>query len=153
MNHEKAEVRTLTKDFPNLVMPDGRPVTSIEIDVDALTKEKKYQFGGWDHSIRSIAAAWVKQNSYDGTGTIWQWGSPSVNFGHRSYSMFYAVLGMPKSFRLYMNTEIHILGKHVRPNSDQVIPDRSEGWDELCHIEDMKVWEPLDSMLWQETQG
>jgi len=152
MNHKKAEIRSLTKDFPNLVMPDGRPVASMEIDVDALSKEEKYQYGGWDGSIRSIAAAWVKQQSYDSTGTIWQWGSPSVNFGHRSYSMFYAVLGMPKSFRKHLNSETRILGKHVRPSADEVIPSLVDGWDTLCHIENMTVWEQLDPMLWQAVQ-
>jgi len=152
MDTKKVEVRSLTKDFPNLVLPDGKPVTSMEIDVDALSKEEKYQYGGWDDSLRSIAAAWVKQHNYDDTGTIWQWGSPSVNFGHQSYSMFYAVLGMPKSFREYMNSETHMFGKHVRPNADEVIPSLNDGWDALCHIEDMTAWEPLDSMLWQEVR-
>jgi hypothetical protein len=76
-----------------------------------------------------LVGAWAKQQSYDGTGTIWQWGSPSVSFGHRSYSMFYVVLGMPKSFSRYLNVEIRILGKHVRPNSDEVIPSLADGWD------------------------
>jgi len=152
MNHKKAEIRSLTKDFPNLVMPDGRPVASMEIDVDSLSKEEKYQYGGWDGSIRTIAAAWVKQHSYNGTGTIWQWGSPSVNFGHRSYSMFYVVLGIPKSFSRYLNVEIRILGKHVRPNSDEVIPSLADGWDAMCHIEDSRTWDPLDPSLWQEVR-
>jgi len=51
MDNKKTEVRTLTKDFPKLVMPDGRPIASMEIDVDALSKEKKYQYGGWDDSL------------------------------------------------------------------------------------------------------
>ncbi len=153
MCSEKAEERIATKDFPNLVMPNGRPVASIEVDVDGLSKEEQFQFGGWDHLIRSITATWVRQNSYAGTGTIWQWGSPSVNFGHHSYSMFYAILGMPKSFHQYLKTELRVLAKHVRPDSDQVVPNLIDGWDALCHIEDLKVWEPLDLTLWHETRN
>jgi len=153
MSNKKAEERIATKDFPNLMMPNGRAVASIEIDVDALAKEEKYQFGGWDDLIRSITATWVRQNSYEGTGTIWQWGSPSVNFGHHSYSMFYAILGMPKSFQRYLKRELRVLRKDVRPDSDQVIPSLVDGWDTLCHIEGLKVWEQLDPSLWQEVHN
>jgi len=147
------DTRQLSNEFPNLVMPDGRPVSTIEIDVDSLAREEKYQFGGWDDLLRSITAVWVKKNNYDGSGTIWQWGSPSVNFGHRSYSMFYAVLGMPQSFRKHLSAEIRELGEHVRPYSDEVIPTLADGWDAMCHIEDRKVWEQLEPSLWQEIQG
>ncbi|MDX8405721.1 MAG: hypothetical protein R8K50_06160 [Mariprofundus sp.] len=150
MCHAAREIRTLTNDFPNLLMPDGRPVSSIEIDVDSFTREENYQFGGWNDLMRSITAAWVTQHAYDGTGTIWQWGSPSVNFGHCSYSMFYAVLGMPQSFRKYLSAEIRELGDYVRPHSDEVIPALADGWDTMCHVEDRKVWEPLDPTLWQK---
>jgi len=150
MANSEPEVRPLTKEFPSLVLPDGRAVSSIEIDVDSLSKTEKYQFGGWDDLIRSITARWVKENAYDGTGTIWQWGSPSVNFGHHSYSMFYAVLGMPAAFRKYLGSDIRLLGKHVRPHSDEVVPSLADGWDAMLHIQDERVWQPLDPSLWQK---
>ncbi|MBN4073348.1 hypothetical protein JYT48_02160 [Mariprofundus ferrooxydans] len=149
MNASNLEMRNVTPDFPKLVLPNGRPVTSIEVDVDSLQQEEKYQFGGWDDLIRIITAQWVQQNMYAGHGTIWQWGSVSVNFGQRSYSMFYVVLGMPKAFRQYLKAEIRVLGKHVRPHSDEVIPRLECEWDAMCHVEDKKGWESLDPTLWR----
>jgi len=45
-------------------------------------KEEKYQSGGWEELIQTITATWVKQYAYAGKGTIWAWGTPSVNFQH-----------------------------------------------------------------------
>jgi len=150
MSNRKAVQRMLTPDFPKLVLPNSKPVCAIEIDINSMLRTEKYQYGGWDDLIRVIAAKWVKQNTYAGSGTIWQWGSPSTNFQHQSFSMFYAVLGMPGKFREYLGNEIRVLGKHVIPNSDYVIPGLDDGWNAMCHIEDGKAWEALDPTLWQE---
>jgi len=152
MQRNKVETRHLSKDFPKLKEPNGQSVViSIEIDVDSLSNEEKYQSGGWENLIRSITAEWIDQHAYNGTGTIWQWSSPSVNFGHAGYSMFYAVLGMPKPYNEYLRNKMKILKKCIRVNSDCVVPSREDGWDVMCHIEDHKAWEPLDPSLWQET--
>ena len=143
-------IRYETETFPNLILSKGKPVCSIEIDVDLLTQEENFKHGGWEDLIREIAAKWVKENSYNGTGTIWAFGSPSINFHHQSYSMFYAVLGMPKNFRDYLSKEIKILGEHVRPHSDSVIPNPDDGWDVRCQIEDGSVWGILDDVSWFE---
>jgi len=103
MSKKKTKQRLANKHFPKLVQPNGESVSAVEIDVDALSREKAYEFGGWDDLIHAIAAKWVKEHRYKGTGTIWQWGSPSSNFQHQSYSMFYAILGMPEAFREYLS--------------------------------------------------
>ncbi len=136
-----------------MVFPKGKPVCPIEIDVDYLANEEEYQYGGWEDAIFDITAKWVKQNSYMGKGTIWAWGAPSTNFHHQSFSMFYAILGMPEAFRKYIGSEIRILGKHVRPFSDYVIPDRNSGWDVRCHVENGKVWQMLDPVSWREIKA
>lgn len=139
--------------IPNLVSPDGKPVCPVEIDVDSLSSEEEmYQYGGWEDLIREIAAQWVKISSYSGTGTIWSWGTPSINFHRQSYSAFYAVLGMPKNFREYLGERIGVLGKYVRAYSDYVVPNEEDGWLARCHIEDGKVWIPLDDVWWQEVK-
>jgi len=150
MNPNDAETRYLAKNFPNLALPDKRAVCPIEIDLTALADNEQYKDGGWEDLIRTIAATWVKQHAYTGTGTIWAWGTPSVNFGYQNFSMFYALLGMPASFRKYLKSKITVLGKHVRPDSDYVIPNLEDGWNAVCHVEDSKVWEPIDPTLWQE---
>jgi hypothetical protein len=147
------EIRNLTPEFPNLVSSEGESVCPVEIDVDHLSQVEKYQYGGWEDLIKTITARWVKENSFSGVGTIWAWGTPSVNFHHQSFSMFYAVLGMPKKFREYLGTEIGILGEHVRAYSDYVIPSARDGWDARCHIEDGKVWEMLDAATWKEAKA
>ena len=148
------EVRTLTATFPNLVSPEGRSVCPVEIDVDSLSSEgETYRYGGWEDLIQKITAQWVKQNSYSRTGTIWAWGTPSTNFHRQSFSMFYAVLGMPKQFREYLGEQIMVLGKNVRTYSDYVVPNIADGWDARCHIEDGKVWIPLDAESWQEVEA
>jgi len=152
MRKDDIEQRTLTPKFPNLSITDGKAVFTMEVDTTTLNKEGKYAGEALEKLINTIAAKWVKDNSYAGRGTIWQWGSPSVNFHRQSYSMFYAFLGMPESFRTYLNAEIRVLKECVRVNSDCLVPDPSEGWDVLCHIEDQKVWEPLDPSLWQEVK-
>ena len=139
--------------IPNLVSPDGKPVCPVEIDVDSLSSEEEmYQYGGWEDLIQEIAAQWVKINSYSGTGTIWSWGTPSINFHRQSYSAFYAVLGMPKNFREYLGERIRVLGKYVRVYSDYVVPNEEDGWAARCHIEDGKVWIPLDDVWWREVK-
>jgi hypothetical protein len=146
------EKRDVTWDgFPNLVTAGNKSVCSIEIDVDSLQQTEKYEYGGWESLIRKLTAKWVNENAYSKTGTIWAWGSQSVNFHHPSFSMFYAVLGMPKEFRTYLGMELkRELGEHVRRDSDSVMPNTAEGWDARCHIEDGKVWEMIDTSLWQE---
>jgi len=138
----EGEVRAITAKFPNSVFAKGKSVSSVEIDVDYLSKVGKYQSGGWEDLIKKITARWVVENSFTGKGTIWDWGTPSVNFNHQSYSMFYAVLGMPEKFRKYLGTELEgVLGKkYVRSNSDYVSPNSREGWRAVCQIEDCKTW-------------
>ncbi len=146
------ETRKVTSEFPKLVHSNETPICSIEIDVDSLSQEEKYQYGGWEDVIKKITAQWVEAHDFSGTGTIWAFGEPSANFHHQSFSMFYAVSGMPKKFKDFLASEIMILGKHVRPHSDYVTPNLAEGWDARCHIEDGKVWEELDASLWQEVR-
>lgn len=135
------ETRKVTPEFPKLKY-SKTPICSIEIDVDSLSQEEKYQYGGWEDVIKKITAQWVEAHDFSGTGTIWAFGQPSANFHHQSFSMFYAVSGMPKKFRDYLASEARALfGKHVRPNSDYVVPNFTEGWDARCHIEGGKVWE------------
>jgi hypothetical protein len=68
--------------------------------------------------------------------------------------MLYVVLGMPKAFREYLASRVETeFGKHVRPYSDSVIPNLKDGWDTRCHIEDGKVWKPLDAATWQEVKS
>ena len=82
---------------PNLVSPEGESVCPVEIDVDGLSSEGgTYQYGGWEDLIQKIAAQWVQQNSYSGTGTIWAWGTPSTNFHRQSFSMFYLITTQAK---------------------------------------------------------
>jgi len=150
MKGDNAEIRDLTPDFPDFILPKGKPVCPIEIDVNGLSKEEKYQSGGWEYLIQTITASWVRQHAYAGKGTIWAWGTLSVNFQHQGYSMFYAVLGMPATFRKHLTTKIRVLDKHVRPDSDYATPSLADGWNAMCHIEDGKVWNPLDPTLWQE---
>jgi hypothetical protein len=149
---EEGEVRALSAKFPSLVFVKGKSVFPIEIDVDYLSKVKKFQSGGWEDVIKKITANWVKENSFSGVGTIWDWGSPSVNFGHQSYSMFYAVLGMPEKFRKHLGAELEIIlgRKFVRPASDFVSPNSAEGWRAVCQIEDGKTWKIWDASAWQE---
>ncbi|MDQ6991447.1 MAG: hypothetical protein Q9M11_06910, partial [Mariprofundaceae bacterium] len=106
MTNNVEEYRTISTEFPTLVYTDGKPVCTIEIDTGVLYQQQKYMNEGLDHLIQTIVATWGTNNAYDKCGTIWQWGSPSVNFGHSSYSMFYAILGMPKSFRDYLNQQL-----------------------------------------------
>jgi hypothetical protein len=146
---DKREIRSVTPKFPKLKFSTS-PICSIEIDVDSLSKEEKYQYGGWEDVIKKITAQWVEDNDFSGTATIWAFGGQSVNFHHQSFSMFYAVSGMPKNFRDYLASGISVLGKHVKPYSDSVLPNLTEGWDARCHIEDGKVWEELDAASWQE---
>ncbi len=150
MSNTDAEIRCVTRDVPNLVLPNRKPVCPIEIDVSALSDNEEYRDGGWEELIRTITATWVKQHAYAGRGTIWAWGSPSVNFGHQSFSMFYAVSGMSTNFRKFLGKKIRVLGKYVRPNSDYVTPSLEDGWNAMCQIEDGKAWGPLDPTLWQE---
>ena len=139
---------------PNLVSPEGKSVCPVEIDVDGLSSEGgTYQYGGWEDLIQRIAAQWVQQNSYSGTGTIWAWGTPSTNFHRQSFSMFYAVLGMPQKFREYLGERIMVLGEYVRAYSDYVVPNIETGWDARCHIEDGKVWKPQDAESWEEVEA
>jgi len=153
MGNTKTEIRYLTRDFPDLVLPTGKPVCPIEIDVTALSDHETYRDGGWESLIRSITATWVKQHAYAGRGTIWAWGSPSANFQYQSFSMFYTVFGMSTAFRKHLRTRIKVLGKHVRPNSDEVVPSLADGWNAVCHIEDGKAWEPLDPTLWEKIES
>jgi hypothetical protein len=138
--------------FPKFVNTKNESVSSIEIDVDHLqedSKLKKHRYG--IDLIRSLTAKWVNKQSYTKTGTIWAWGSPSVNFHHQSFSMFYAILGMPQEFRTFLNFELKKeLGGYVLCDSDYVIPNEIEGWDVRCHVEDSKVWEPIDEISWKE---
>ena len=139
--------------IPALVFPDGKPVCPVEIDVDSLSSEKQmYRYGGWEALIQKIATQWVEKNSYTGTGTIWGWETPSINFHRQSYSAFYAVLGMPKNFRKYLGEQIEVLGEYVRAYSDYVVPSEERGWAARCHIEDGKVWMPVDDVSWQEVK-
>ena len=110
MSNTDAEMRYVTRNFPNLVLPNRKPVCPIEIDVTALSDNEEYRDAGWEELIRTITATWVKQHAYAGKGTIWAWGSPSVNFGHQSFSMFYAVSGMSTNFRKFLDEKIRVLG-------------------------------------------
>jgi len=147
------ELRELEPGSLSFVLPNGRPICSIEIDVDNLANEDQYQHGGWEDLIFSIAAKWTKENSFMGRGTVWAWGAYSANFHHQNFSMFYTVLGMPQGFREYLGQEISVLGKHVRSNSDYVIPDAENGWDARCHIEHGKVWQILDPVTCREIKA
>ncbi|CAA9889554.1 hypothetical protein METHB2_110053 [Candidatus Methylobacter favarea] len=138
-----------------MVLSRGNSLCSIEIDVDALSQDENYhyenwQYGSYDDFIKSITARWVRENRFQKTGTIWAWGTPSVNFHHQSYSVYYAVLGMPKEFRKYLDQEVAVLGKYVRARSDYVIPNYANGWSARCHIQDGKAWEVLDTASWKE---
>ena len=39
-----------------------------------------------------------------------------MSFGHQSFSMFYAVSGMPAKFRKHLGSKIRVLGKYARPD-------------------------------------
>ncbi|MEI7795747.1 MAG: hypothetical protein WCI06_03840 [Methylococcaceae bacterium] len=138
--------------FPNLVKSAKESVSSIEIDTDSLQQDERYENDAFGLDfIRKLTAKWVNENAYSKTGTIWAWSSQSFNFHHPSFSMFYAVLGMPKEFTTYLGMELkRELGECVRRDSDSVMPNEAEGWDARCHIEDGKVWEMIDPSLWQE---
>jgi len=152
MNKDDVECRELTPAFPNLVATDGEIICTMEVDSTTLIKEGRYTDEEVENLIQKIAAQWVQHYEYDGRGTIWQWGSPSVNFQHQGYSIFFAFLGMPELFRKYINTEMKVLKECVRADSDWTVPDPAGGWGVMCHIEDQKVWNPLDSSLWQEVK-
>ena len=153
INEEKQvtpEVRHISETFPELVSAKGRSFCSIEVDTDALSLLDEFKYGRWEELIQKAAADWVIENEYKGSGSIWGWGSPSVNFLHPSYSVFYAVIGMPEEFREHLEYELKVLGEHVRENSDYVVPSRREGWNVRCHIQDGKAWQIVDDSCWQE---
>ncbi|MEY8215967.1 MAG: hypothetical protein RPR97_15960 [Colwellia sp.] len=144
------EVRNISGSFPELVSAKGQSVCSIEVDIDALSLLDEFKYGRWEEFIQKAAANWVNENEYIGKGTLWGWGSPSVNFLHPSYSVFYAVIGMPKEFREHLEYEVKVFGKHVRENSDYVVPNSRDGWNVRCHIQDGKAWKKEDDSCWQE---
>ncbi len=152
MKKDDVECREYTPAFPNLVTTDGEGVYTLEVDSTTLMKEGRYTDEEVENLIQTLAAQWVQHHEYDGHGTIWHWGSPSVNFGHQGYSIFFVFLGMPESFREYINTEMKVLKECVRVTSDWLVPDPAGGWAVMCHIEDKKVWHQLDHVLWQEVK-
>lgn len=133
--------------FPMLAKSDHGSVPSIEIDVDNVPAE--FANGKWECAIRELTAKWVSENSYSGHGTIWSYGAPSANFDRQGYSAFYAVIGMPKSFRKYLASNLEErLKSSVLGYSDELLPLRSEGWRARCQVQDLTVWEPLDEATW-----
>jgi hypothetical protein len=149
-NHVPPKYRDISESFPKFVYAKDKSICSIEVDIDALNLIDEYKHGGWEELISKISADWVSDNSYSGNGSIWGWASPSVNFHYHTYSKFYAVIGMPKAFEDYLKDKISVLGKHVRKNSDYVVPNRREGWNVCCHIQDNKAWTVIDNACWQE---
>jgi hypothetical protein len=139
---DEAEIRNSSVNFPNFVMSKGKSVSSVEIDIDNIME--KYQGDGWVDLINNITLKWVTENSYSGTGTIWNWYGPTV---------LLAIIGMPKKFRDYLTAQINVLGRHVRPNSDYVIQNIEDGWAIHCHIEDGKVWQQDDPITYREIKN
>jgi len=151
-NSTTTEVRYRSVNFPDLVIPKRRPVSSIEINVDSLSVIEDYRNGEWEDLLFNIIARWVHEKSFTGKCTVWTWGSPSVNFQHDSYSMFYAILGMPTALKEVLGKEIMTLGKHVRPFSVYLTPSTDDGWVAQCHIEDNKAWQAVDVVTWEEVR-
>ena len=150
-NHEKPEVRNSSPTFPSLVRPKKQEICSIEIDIDSLQQKEEFKFGQWSDLIAKLTAVWVEKNNFSDRGTVWAASYPSTNFGHQSYSMFLAILGMPDDFQSFITNELSDkFGQYARTYSDYVIPSENNGWNPRYHIQEGKVWKSSDPVTWKE---
>ena len=135
---------------PRLVLRRTRPVPSIEVDNDAIVGP--YANGEWEPLVGSFTFDWVQAEHFSKLATIWMWLSPSVNFHHPGYSVFIAQFGLPVAFFRALESHLSSLLPGKIRLSDHVQPNRSDGWRSRIHVQDGKVWKPLDAIEWVEIQ-
>ena len=136
---------------PSVVIKQGTPTPSIEVDNDEVTGQ--YASGAWEELIAPFTAKWVKHKKFTKTATVWTRANASFSFGHSGYSVFVAQFGLPMSY--FEALQKHLaghLGSRVR-FSDYVQPSLQEGWRARIHVQDSETWIPEDAIEWAKVDA
>jgi hypothetical protein len=120
------------------------PMSTIEIDLDSLPKGAFGYAQLTEASLAPLAAA-----SPDLHATVYVYQGPSVNFGDYGYSAFFGVAGDRRVFGALSSTFGGTAGLKVR-HGDQI---RQSQALRQYHLEDGKLWLPLEEGVWYAGAG
>lgn len=139
-------------EFPEFSWREGSIAPALEVSIDFLPEPLE---GQWLDVVREFTASWVKANEFKKSGTIWMWGTMSVNLVSRhpeypvpSWSDFLVQVGLSKRFlaELDAHSSFHFGGQSGV--TEQLALRRDDGWTPVCHVEQGRAWEQVDGDTW-----
>ncbi len=124
------------------------PTFPIEIDLWELPDA--YCDGEHVELIRKLVAQWVKAHAFSGRATLWELLIDSVTFHHAGQSHLIMQCGLPKAFETYLYDQLTARFRAQVRHGDGMLPNESEGWRAVCHVEQGTAWAPVDAAEWNE---
>jgi hypothetical protein len=135
--------------FPELAWKEGERRPAIEISIDFIPNEFQ---GKWLSVVRKFTGNWVRTNNFRGKGTLWMWGTMSVNYitlNHvPSWSEFVIQFGLPDKFFNQLEQYLSKQFDHRTGFKEHVTATRGNGWTAICCVEAGKAWIEDDADTW-----
>ncbi|WP_149137306.1 hypothetical protein [Cupriavidus campinensis] len=119
------------------LVKSASPIPTVEVDLDSVDAEDL--ISAMTRYLTSVASANETMRV-----TVYAYQTPSVNFHEPTNSLFFGVAG-PKSILHGINEAIGSLHDARLRFSDYISIAQSIV---DCHVEDGKVWRPLDAVTW-----
>mgnify|MGYP003984346069 CR=1 FL=1 len=143
----KRNMKTLHN--PNLVFNDRTSVPILELNINKLPEEHRHD---WLRFISQPTKEWLGKSKYKGKGTIWIIFSPSLNFNNElTQSIFLICQGFKEDFFGFLYQEVKSeLGNLVTCLDQMTIHKEIDGWNAILHVEQGRVWRPVDAEEWEE---
>ena len=140
----------MKKNKPNLILYDQFEIPTLELDLgNNRTREK---IAVWRSLAAEITADWVRTNQFKTAATLWMWRSHSQRFHADGISAYINECGLPPLFLKHLQKQLKtIFGSRIEYiGTTWIMIER--GWRPLCHIENTRVWQPLDAVQnkWME---
>ena len=127
-------------DFPKLCRPQKSNQRCIQFNVDLIPDFD------WGTHIYELTKKWVKEKKFKKQGTIWSICLPSVDFGELIHAEFILPCGLP-GFKDFLYKELMVIS-HDSVKWSSTVFLREDPWITVCHVQEGKVWQQLDSTLW-----
>lgn len=143
-----SKIRTLH--FPELVFHDRTSVPILELNIDKLPEEYRHD---WLPFFSGTTKDWLKKKpKFKGKGTVWVIHNPSLNFDNEwTRSAMIIVQGFSENFFEFLYLEVKSeLGDLLTCLDQTIIHEEIDGWSPLVHVEQGRVWRPVDAEEWEE---
>ena len=138
--------------FPELVMRNHARLPALEVGIDYFPERLEI---GWLRYLEDCTCQFVESTNFQRKATIWNWCGISVNLSKGNSrplgrSMFHVVFGLPSKFLslLELHMQRHLGWDNARVTEYITVND-DDGWVPVCHVEQGKVWKPLDAAEWE----